>query len=305
MSAPRRSPYATLALAVLCVSSGAILVRYAQAPALSVAFYRVTLASLLVTPFALGPLRAAWPKLGQRRRLVLAAAGLALALHFATWIASLSYTSVAVSVLLVNTAPAFAVLLSRVFLGEGVGPIVLGSIALALAGAGLIAAGEWSGGAASLRGALLALAGAVALAVYHVIGRGLRDALPLNAYILGVWGTAALSLALLALALGAPFGGHPATTWLAFLALALLPTLAGHGLVNASLRRLPAPTVGLFLLGEPVAASALAWLLFTEVPGPWTLGGGLVVLAALAAVVLAGSSRSRPVPRQRVTPAPH
>jgi drug/metabolite transporter (DMT)-like permease len=293
VSGARRSPYATLALAVLCVSSGSILVRYAQAPALSVAFYRMALASALLTPFALGPLRASWPRLDGRRRLVLAAAGLALALHFATWIASLSYTSVAVSVLLVNTAPAFALLLSRVFLGESVGPVVRVSIAIALVGAGLIAAGEWSGHATSLTGALLALIGAGALAVYHVIGRGLRDALPLNAYVLGVWGTSAVALALLAFVAGSPFRGHPATTWAAFFALALLPTLAGHGLVNVSLRHLAAPTVGLFLLGEPVAASILAWLLLGEVPGPWTLGGGLVVLAALAAVVVAGSRGAR------------
>jgi drug/metabolite transporter (DMT)-like permease len=64
-------------------------------------------------------------------------------------------------------------------------------------------------------------------------------------------------------------------------ALALLPTLAGHGLVNLSLRSLPAPTVGLFLLGEPLGASILGYLCFGEVPGAATLAGGVLVLAAL------------------------
>ena len=118
-----------------------------------------------------------------------------------------------------------------------------------------------------------------------MIGRGLRDALPLNAYVLGVWGTAALALAPLARGFGVPLGGYPGRTWLVFLALAVVPTLGGHGLVNKSLRAVPAPTVGLFLLGEPVIASVLAWLLFHETPGAWTLSGGAIVLAALVLVV--------------------
>jgi drug/metabolite transporter (DMT)-like permease len=129
------------------------------------------------------------------------------------------------------------------------------------------------------------VAGAVAVALYQVIGRGLRDALPLNAYVLLVWGTAALALAGLARGFGVLLGGYPARTWLLFVALAVVPTLGGHGLVNKSLRSLPAPTVGLFLLGEPVIASLLAWLLLREVPGPWTLAGGAVVLAALGVVL--------------------
>jgi drug/metabolite transporter (DMT)-like permease len=213
------------------------------------------------------------------------AAGLALALHFATWIASLSYTTVASSVLLVNTAPLFAIVLSRVFLHEKPTATVLLAIPVAFAGAALIAYGDWTGSPGSLLGNGLAVAGAVTVAVYQVVGRGLRDALPLNAYVLGVWATAALALAALARGFGVPLGGYPARTWLLFLALAVVPTLGGHGLVNKSLRSLPAPTVGLFLLGEPVIASLLAWLLFREVPGPWTLAGGAVVLAALALVL--------------------
>ena len=119
-----------------------------------------------------------------------------------------------------------------------------------------------------------------------MIGRGLRDALPLDAYVLGVWATAAAVLA--TLALGARHAARRATpprTWLVLVALALVPTIGGHGLVNKSLRSLPAPTVGLFLLGEPVGASILAFLVFGEVPGPWTLVGGAIVLAALVLVV--------------------
>jgi len=283
------SPYPPLALATACVSLGSIFVRLAQAPALAVSFHRVFLASILIAPFALGRLVRSWPSLAPRRRAAVAGAGVALALHFATWIASLSHTSVAASVLLVNTAPLFTLAFSRVFLGETVAPVVVAATVVALGGATLIAAGDWTGQAGSLTGAGLAVAGAVTLSLYHVIGRGLRQALPLSAYVLAVWVTSAATLALLALPAGVELFRQPARSFVWLFALALIPTLGGHGLVNLCLRRLPAPTVGLFLLGEPVAASLLAFVLLGERPGPPTMAGGAVVLAALAAVVREGT----------------
>jgi drug/metabolite transporter (DMT)-like permease len=279
------SPWLTLSLAVVFVSFGAVLVRLAASPPLAVSFYRVALASLLLLPFAARDARRSWPGLAPRQGWLLLAAGAALALHFATWIASLSYTSIASSVLLVNTAPLFALVFSRVFLHERVPGVVKAALPIAFVGAGLIALGDWAGSPGSLLGNTLAVLGAVTVAAYQVIGRGLRAALPLNAYVLGVWATAAVALAALATASGVPLSGYRGRTWLLFFALALVPTIGGHGLVNKSLRSIPAPTVGLFLLGEPVLASLLAWLVFHEVPGPWTFAGGAVVLVALALVL--------------------
>jgi len=278
--------YGLLILAVLCVSVGSIFVRLAAAPALAVAFNRIFLASAVVAPFAAPSLARAWPVLTARRRLILLASGVSLGVHFATWIASLSYTSVAASVLLVNTAPLFTLFFSWWFLGERASKAVLIAMAVALTGAALIAAGDWGdGGAASLKGDALAVAGAVTMSLYHVIGRGLRDALPLPAYVLGVWSTAAATLAVLAATARVPVFGYPARSFALFLALAVVPTVVGHGLVNRSLRHIPAPTVGLFLLGEPIAASILAYAVFGENPGALTIAGGVLVLAALALVV--------------------
>jgi drug/metabolite transporter (DMT)-like permease len=277
--------YAILILAVACVSVGSIFVRMAQAPALAIAFNRIFLASLIVAPFAASSLARAWPALSRRHRAVLLGSGLSLGVHFATWIASLSYTSVAASVLLVNTAPLFTLAFSWWFLGERASGAVLIAMGLALAGAGLIAAGDWGTGIASLLGDGLAVAGAVTLSLYHVIGRGLREALPLPAYVLGVWATAAATLAVLCLLARVPHFSYSLRTLGLFLALAVVPTVLGHGLVNRSLREIPAPTVGLFLLGEPIGASALAYAVFGEVPAPLTIAGGILVLAALALVV--------------------
>jgi drug/metabolite transporter (DMT)-like permease len=286
-AASARGSYATLGAAVACVSVGSILVRLAQAPALATAFHRVFLATLLLAGFALPALWRSGAHLTRGQRLAIAGSGLALGVHFATWIASLSFTSVAASVLLVNTAPLFTLGFSRALLAESVSGTVLAAMALALLGAVLIAVGDW--GAGSLAGDALAVAGAVTLSLYHIAGRGLRAALPLRAYILAVWGTAAFTIAIFAAVAGVPLTGYAPRTLVLFLALAVVPTLVGHGLVNRSLRRLPAPTVGLFMLGEPVAAGLLAYWIFGERPGTWALAGGAVILAALATVTVEAS----------------
>jgi drug/metabolite transporter (DMT)-like permease len=284
------NPWLALLAAVLCVSFGSIFVRLAEAPALAVSFYRIGLASLFVAPFGLAPALDHWRTLSGRHRAALVGAGAALAIHFATWIASLSYTSIAASVLLVNLAPLFTIVLSWTLLGERPTARTWLAGALALAGAALIAAGDWTGGGTSpLFGDALALAGAAALSVYHVIGRGLRDALPLAAYVQTVWTIAAVVLAVLLLLYGVPFAPYSTRSILAFAALAIVPTIGGHGLVNRSLRVLPAPVVGLFLLGEPIGATILAYLFFGETPTPLTLVGGAIVLAAL---VLLGTGRA-------------
>jgi drug/metabolite transporter (DMT)-like permease len=281
-----RGALALLLLAVACTSVGSIFVRLAQAPPLSVAFYRVFLAAVVLAPFAGPALARAWPSVPRRPRLLVLASGGALGLHFATWIASLDHTSVASSVLLVNTSPLFSLALSRVFLREAVTPAVMAATGLCLTGVGLIAAGDWGHSPSSLLGNGLALAGAATQSAYHVIGRGLRAALPLNAYVLGVWSAAALTLAGSAAVAGSPFTGHSTRALACFAVLALVPTLGGHGLVNRSLRVFSAPTVALFLLGEPVGATVLAYLVFGERPGRWTLAGGALVLAGLGVLLL-------------------
>jgi drug/metabolite transporter (DMT)-like permease len=286
LPAGRLAVYLPLLLAVACVSSASIFVRLAAAPALAVAFHRLFQASVLLSPFGGKPLLVSWRTLPSSRRVAILGAGVALALHFATWIASLSYTSVASSVLLVNTAPLFSIVLTRLALREPVPRVVVSATLFAIAGAALIALGDWQASAHSLKGDLLALVGAVTLSLYHVTGRGLRAALPLNAYVLAVWGSAAATLALLSAAGRVPLVGFAPGTWAAFGALAVIPTLGGHGLMNRALRTLSAPTVGLFLLGEPIGAAILAYFIFGEVPSVTTWLGGAIVIAALALVVL-------------------
>jgi drug/metabolite transporter (DMT)-like permease len=285
---PWASTYGPLLVAVVAVSFGSILVRLADAPAAAVAFYRMAFAAALLAPVALRGGLGAWPALSRRSRLFVAASGLALALHFATWIASLTYTSVSASVLLVNTAPLVTLVLSWVFLREAPASDLVAALLLALGGIALVATDDSGPRAPALKGDLLALAGAASLSAHHVLGRGLRATLPLGPYVLSVWSVAAAALGLFALVSGTSLTGISRHSLLFLVALAVVPTLIGHGLVNRSLRVLPATAVGLFLLGEPVGASALAYAFFHEVPSARVFGGGALILAGLTWLVVRG-----------------
>ena len=200
MSRASTAPAWMLALAILAVSWGAILVRFCQAPALVIAFYRLAFATILVLPLSWLPLGQA-PAVRSRSWIGLAVcAGVLLALHFGTWITSLSYTTVASSVVLVSTQPLFSALLSGKLLGEKAPPRLYLGVLLALIGVAVIAQGDRALSARRLAGDGLALLGAVAAAGYYVIGRRLRGAVRILPYVALVYGSAALLLGAAAVA---------------------------------------------------------------------------------------------------------
>jgi len=207
-------------------------------------------------------------------------------MHFAAWIGSLTLTSVGSSVVLVSTQPIFGVILSRLFLKEAAAGRTIAGILVSLVGTAVIASGDLSSGSTGFAGDLLALAGAVFAAGYFLIGRGLRNAIPFGPYLAGVYGAGA---ALLSLAFLVPVGGPASLNlshdlpWLILMAAG--PGVAGHGLLNWSVRRVRAYVVNAALLGEPVLATLYAWGIFGEAPGPHLLAGGALVVGGLAWVL--------------------
>jgi drug/metabolite transporter (DMT)-like permease len=296
-ASPRPRALAGLSLGVLAVSWGAILARLAEAPALSVAAWRMLLAGVPAALFALAARRRELAALDRRSRRLLLGAGAALALHFATWIASLRLTSVASSVALVSTQPVWVALLSRPLLGERVGRRAALGIGLAVAGALVVAGADLSAGEAALRGDALALAGALGAALYFLAGRRVRARLSLGAYVGVVYPAAALALLALAAGAGAPLAGFAGSTWAALLGLALVPQLLGHSLLNWSLRWLSAPFVAVAVLAEPVLATLLAVPVLGERPGAWQAAGGALTLAGV--FLAAGEEARRTAPEAR------
>ena len=281
---PFAPPGLILLVAVAGMSWGGPLVRLATAPALAVAAWRLIFSTLiillvLVVRRELGVLRL------ERGEWVLAlAAGVMLAAHFWSWIGSLAYTSVASSVVLVNTQPIFVGLLSAVFLHERPRRIQWLGILVAVAGAAVIGWGDFGRGPAPLLGDLMSVAGAVFVACYYVIGRRLRPRMRLWTYTGVVYGIAALVLTVaVLLSPGIPLARYPAGDWLVFLALAAVPMMIGHTGVNYALRFVPAHVANVALLGEPIGATIIAWLLpaIHERPPAQTLAGGALILAGI------------------------
>jgi drug/metabolite transporter (DMT)-like permease len=267
-----------LAVGSVAVSFASIFVRLAGAPALAVAAYRVTWATLIVAPFSLaGPARELRSLSGSQWRS-LAAAGVALALHFALWIASLSFTSVASSVLLVDTAPFFIGVTSQWLLDRPLPRPFWGGLAVSFVGCAIILGGDWGLSSGSLKGNLLALGGAVAMAVYLLAGAELRPRLSLLAYVFPVYGTAAAALTLTCLATGVPLAGYSLRACIFMFLLGLVPQCIGHTSYNWSLRYLRPALVGLVTLAEPVGATALAYLILGEgLTWHKAVGGGIIL----------------------------
>ena len=263
------------------VSSAAGLIRLAEAPALTVAAYRMALASAVVVPLALLTERRARAALAGREWVLLGASALFLALHFAFWIASLSYTSVASSVVIVTANPLFVALASAVLLKEGVSPRVLLGVGLGLGGGVLIGWGDWRGGREAFLGDGLALLGSLAATGYYVVGRRLRPRLPLLAYIAPVYGMAALLLVGASLVGGVPLAGFGARTYVFLALVGLVPQVIGHSALNWALGHLAAPLVAVAVMAEPVVATLLAWLVLAEAPPGMTLAGGALILAGV------------------------
>lgn len=295
----RVPPMAALAVAVVAVSTSAILVRWSAAPSVIKAFYRVVFTTAILLPWALGRYRGEFRKM--RRRDVLAAAltGVALALHFVSWFESLEHTSVAASVTLVQSQPLFVAVGAWALLEERLTRTMLLGIAVALLGAAVMslgdpllavlgvapAAGSGDGGAlagTSTYGNLLAVGGAVMAAAYVLAGRSLRQRVALVPYVVVVYIACSVVLLAIAVGQGAPLVDYAVTEWALFVGMAVGPGIFGHTVINWALAHVESGVVSVSLLGEPVGSTVLALLLLPgEVPSPTTVVGGAVVLAGI------------------------
>ncbi len=265
---------------VAAVSTAALLVRLADAPALSTSAMRMVFAAvpaLMLLPLRgrrdlRGLVRAHW------RWAVLS--GVCLSLHFATWIASLGMTTVSSSVALVTTSPLFVAGFVALR-GERVSRATVLAMLVCLAGGLLIGYADIGRGRDALTGDALAIAGAAFAAAYFAIGRRLRLHASMTTYIGVVYPIAAVGLVVIALVARQPLHGFSGGTYLMFLLMALVPQLLGHSALNWALGYLSAPFVAIAVLGEPVIATVLAAIFLAELPGPWRVAGGAVVLAGV------------------------
>jgi len=287
-----------LLVAIVATSTASTFIRFAQAegtPSLVIAAVRLTIATLILAPIAWMRHRAELYNLTRRDIVLAILAGIFLAIHFATWISSLEYTSVASSVVFVSTSPLWVAILSPLLLKERVTGMAVFGLALALVGATVIGLsdaciiqnglqcpelGQILQGR-TLLGNLLALCGALSVSGYLLIGRKVRVKMSLIPYVYLVYGICALILIVFMFAAGAGPFGYPAKAYLWIFLLAVIPQLIGHSTFNWLLKYLSATLVTLTTLAEPIGSAALAYLFLKESPSQEVFIGGALILTGI------------------------
>lgn len=280
-SSPPFNPYFALVSGVLAVSTGAIFARLADAPALVIAAYRLGLSTLILAPIAWWKAKDELLNLSKRDFGLALLSGFFLAIHFATWISSLDYTSVTNSVVIVNTNPLWVGLLTPIIAKERIKAAVVLSIIISVSGGAIIGAGDFATGGNALFGDFLALLGSISAAVYLLLGRNLRRKLSLLAYVMVCYGCAAMILWVMVISLRMPITGFSTNTMVAFWAMALVSQLIGHTSYNWALKWLSAGLIAISLLGEPIGATILAYMIFGEGLTLTKIIGGALILSAI------------------------
>lgn len=286
-----------LTAGIISVSTAAIFIRMAFAAvevqdvgfSLVLAASRLTLAAVFLIPI--------WRNFRtisfQRTALYYSAiAGVFLAIHFAAWITSLAYTSIAASATLVTTNPIWVALVSWLWFREKPSWLTIGGIGLTLAGGTLVALGGVEGsqlGSNPPLGNFLALVGSWAISLYFLLGReAQRRGLGISSHVVLTYSVAAIVLLPLPLLFGASYVGYPAQVYLCILLMALFPQLIGHTSFNWAVRWISPTLVTLTILAEPIGASVLGILVFGETPG-WTVAIGAAIILVGVTIAAIGS----------------
>ena len=277
---PRAFDFLVLALGVAAVSTAAVIIRETEAPSIVIAAYRIAIAS--VPLLVVVAVRREVPLANGRLLRLALLAGVFIALHFAFWIASVKETSVVTSVTLVASQPLWVAIVSGPLLKERIPRTIWIGVAIGVAGALVMVSDDFGESGDTLKGDVFALLGAIFAAGYILIGRIARtQGAGLREYISIAYPSAAVILVIVAAVSGGGFGGYSSETYALLLLLALVPQLIGHTALNRSLGVLPAVTVAIAILGEPVGATILATLVLGEPPTLLEAVGGVILLVGV------------------------
>lgn len=303
MQAPERTPglavpglavpgaiWALLGVGLLCYGSSSILVRAAgPVEPLAIAAWRTTFVALLLAPAAAVKASGELVRMSRRDWALVVASGVLLGFHFIAWIVSVQLTTVAAASVLVTTSPLWIAVFGALGFGARADRRTLLAVGLGVAGAALVGLGGAVGGPAPAGAAVgnaLALGAAALVSVYYLVGQGVRQRASFLAFFAPVNAVAALTALLACWVSGTSLALPPETVALCF-AMAVGPGLVGHGSFASALRHVPASTLSLLSLAEPVLASAMAVVLFGEMPAGLALAGMAGVLVSIAVVVTA------------------
>jgi drug/metabolite transporter (DMT)-like permease len=270
---------------VVAVSFAAIFIRLADAPPLVIATYRMTIASLVLIPVASVKSMKGLNRLSRRDIFLVLLSSIFLALHFWLWITSLSYTSIASSVVLVTSHPAFVALISYFLWGERLNKLTIIGIAVALLGVVCINYNGFTFSSQALLGDLLALIAGFSMGAYLIIGGQLRVRIDILTYLTLIYIGAAVILLVATVIAGYSLFGYSPSTYIMLILLALIPQLLGHSCLNLAIRMVPVTLVSVSILGEPVGATLLGYFILKEMPAVGEIIGGLLILGGIFIVI--------------------
>ncbi|WP_276609426.1 DMT family transporter [Bacillus sp. N1-1] len=271
-------PYLAIMIAILFISTSAVIVKLASAQASVIAMYRLAIAILIMLPLVLRNYRDSFRQIKKSDWGFGSLAGISLAFHFILWFESLNYTSVASSVVLVTLQPLFAFIGTYLFFKEKLTLLAIAGGVTAVAGSIVISWGDFRISGMALWGDLLALTACAMVTGYLLFGQNIRKRLDLIPYTFIVYGIAALSLILYNVILRYPFFSYPTSDWGYFLLLAIFPTLLGHSLLNWAVKWVSVNVISMSILFEPIGASILAYFILGETlhTMQW-IGGGIII----------------------------
>ncbi|MBY6273617.1 MAG: EamA family transporter [Bacillaceae bacterium] len=278
---PAVNPYLVIAFGVFSVSTSAVLVKLAEAPAGVIAFFRLFFSVLLMLPVILTRNLKDIGGFSLKDLFLSAVSGIFLAFHFILWFESLNYTSVASSTVLVTLQPLFSFAGTYLLYKERITFRTIVSGMVAIFGSILISWGDFNISGEALFGDVLALIACALITGYLLFGQSVRKRVSLFPYTFVVYSISSVTLWIYVWANGQSFYPYRPQDWIYFLLLAVFPTLLGHTLFNWSLKWVSTNVISMAILFEPVGAALLAFFILGETL-KWTqIIGGLIVLSGL------------------------
>jgi drug/metabolite transporter (DMT)-like permease len=282
--------YLAIATAMVSVSFASIFIKWSESPPFVIAAYRLALTCAMLLPYMVWTGGFAKIRSFEKREVLLVVlSGVALAVHFELWIVSLGLTLVSTSVILVTSHPIFVATVQHYLMKERVKRIAAVGIVIAFSGVAVITLSDYGVGEDTLFGDALAFLGGICAGIYFLSGRVARQSIDVAPYAFSVYGISSILLFLSAGVAGDTLVVGDGREITIFLVLALVPTIFGHTMFNYALKKIPAHVISTSVLGEPVGASILAYLLLPgEVPGAWIIVGGALVIIGLYLVLALG-----------------
>ncbi|MFD0670141.1 DMT family transporter [Cohnella sp. GCM10027633] len=277
---PPVPPLIPLFVGMIAISFAPILVRYSNADVSVQGMYRMLFTVLLMLPFGGKQFRTIG-SISRKDWLLLVLAGIFLALHFFLWMASLDYTSIASSTIILALEPVFVMVGAYFLFKDRITKLAMLGLVVALVGTCFVSSGDLALSATAFKGDLLSFFGTLAVVVNMLIAKRILTRVSSYLYSIVVFAVSGILFTVYNVATGIPIAGYPQKEWIVFLLLAIVPTVFGHLIFNWLLQYMKTTTVSMSVLAEPVGASILGMFIFGELITSFQLAGGALVIFGL------------------------